>query len=277
MTTELDDANVSDTDTRGLSRRQMIRASAVAGAAAWTAPVIIDSLSSPAAAFTTKPCPDTAGDYYAVIYSPTNMGGLQDRDPNHDGYQAVGPISGCTNSSVAANCRAPAGYGRLAAIGGGPNSLLTASGFKINHDIGMQYNGPTGKVTITLRDNSCCQITGIKAHVHKYQSAGEGWDCPDDYCQQAVQKTFDDQSPQGAYLLYNAITSKTWDVWPNSRSALCSGTKPGFPTNGNSVGIHWGAPNKQSACAGGVSQAQSTGQSFGYMLITLHCDPTQPH
>ena len=37
-------------DRRGLSRRQMIKASAVAGAAAWTAPVIIDSLASPAAA-----------------------------------------------------------------------------------------------------------------------------------------------------------------------------------------------------------------------------------
>jgi hypothetical protein len=35
---------------KGLSRRQMIKASAVAGAAAWTAPVVIDSLASPAAA-----------------------------------------------------------------------------------------------------------------------------------------------------------------------------------------------------------------------------------
>jgi hypothetical protein len=35
---------------RGLSRRQMIRAAAVTGAAAWSAPVIIDSLTSPAAA-----------------------------------------------------------------------------------------------------------------------------------------------------------------------------------------------------------------------------------
>jgi hypothetical protein len=40
----------SGAEHRGLSRRQMIKASAVAGAAAWTAPVIIDSLSSPAAA-----------------------------------------------------------------------------------------------------------------------------------------------------------------------------------------------------------------------------------
>ncbi len=36
--------------SKGLSRRQMIKASAIAGAAAWTAPVIVDSLSSPAAA-----------------------------------------------------------------------------------------------------------------------------------------------------------------------------------------------------------------------------------
>lgn len=42
-------ADVVDQDgRRGLSRRQMIKASAVAGAAAWTAPVIIDSVSSPA-------------------------------------------------------------------------------------------------------------------------------------------------------------------------------------------------------------------------------------
>jgi hypothetical protein len=44
------------TDRRGLSRRNMIKASAVAGAAAWTAPVIIDSLASPAAAATGPPC-----------------------------------------------------------------------------------------------------------------------------------------------------------------------------------------------------------------------------
>jgi hypothetical protein len=41
---------VEQGERRGLSRRDMIKASAVAGAAAWTAPVIIDSLSSPAAA-----------------------------------------------------------------------------------------------------------------------------------------------------------------------------------------------------------------------------------
>ena len=37
-------------ERKGLSRRQMIKASAAAGAVAWTAPVIVDSLASPAAA-----------------------------------------------------------------------------------------------------------------------------------------------------------------------------------------------------------------------------------
>jgi hypothetical protein len=41
---------VEQGERRGLSRRDLIKASAAAGAAAWTAPVIIDSLASPAAA-----------------------------------------------------------------------------------------------------------------------------------------------------------------------------------------------------------------------------------
>lgn len=45
-----DEVEDTTAHARGLSRRQMIRASAVAGAAAWTAPVIVDSLTSPAAA-----------------------------------------------------------------------------------------------------------------------------------------------------------------------------------------------------------------------------------
>jgi hypothetical protein len=39
-----------ESQNKGLSRRDLIRASALAGAAAWTAPVIIESLASPAAA-----------------------------------------------------------------------------------------------------------------------------------------------------------------------------------------------------------------------------------
>ncbi len=39
----------------GLNRRQMIKAAGIVGAAAWTAPMIIDSLASPAAAATATP------------------------------------------------------------------------------------------------------------------------------------------------------------------------------------------------------------------------------
>lgn len=42
--------------SRGVSRRDMIKGAAVAGAAAWTAPVIIDSVISPAAAASLPPC-----------------------------------------------------------------------------------------------------------------------------------------------------------------------------------------------------------------------------
>jgi hypothetical protein len=46
----VDQERVAGSERRGMSRRDMIKAAGVAGIAAWTAPVIIDSLSSPAAA-----------------------------------------------------------------------------------------------------------------------------------------------------------------------------------------------------------------------------------
>ena len=42
--------------TRNISRRTMIRNAAAVGAAAWTAPVIVDSIASPAAAASLKGC-----------------------------------------------------------------------------------------------------------------------------------------------------------------------------------------------------------------------------
>jgi hypothetical protein len=53
MTVDNSHDDVPDADARrGLSRREMIAAAGAAGFTAWTAPVIIDSLSSPAAAAT---------------------------------------------------------------------------------------------------------------------------------------------------------------------------------------------------------------------------------
>ena len=53
---------------RGLTRREMIRASAVAGATAWTAPVIVDSLASPAAAASSSPV--SCSWFYVVYMKP---------------------------------------------------------------------------------------------------------------------------------------------------------------------------------------------------------------
>lgn len=59
---------------RGMDRRDLLRASAVAGAAAWTAPVIIDSITSPAGAL--SPCKKyymkLAGDGVGQYASPGN-------------------------------------------------------------------------------------------------------------------------------------------------------------------------------------------------------------
>jgi hypothetical protein len=62
----------------GMSRRDLIKASALAGAAAWTAPVLIDSLASPAAAGTPA-CGDCSngggGDLLAGAGAGTSMTG----------------------------------------------------------------------------------------------------------------------------------------------------------------------------------------------------------
>ena len=84
----------------GLSRRQLIKAAGIVGAAAWTAPVIIDSLSSPAAAATVAP-----GCYFA--FSAVNAGGIwqawQTSQPGSTGPACTPSGGGCTpTASVAA-------------------------------------------------------------------------------------------------------------------------------------------------------------------------------
>jgi hypothetical protein len=71
----------------------MIKASAVAGAVAWTAPVIIDSLSSPAAAATIPP--GLCGCHFVVFNnqcSPDNQG------------TPCNMITGCAQNALVASC-----------------------------------------------------------------------------------------------------------------------------------------------------------------------------
>jgi hypothetical protein len=83
----------------GLSRRQMIRAAAATGAAAWTAPVILDSLTSPAAA-------ESCIKYYAKL-DPS--GGCVAHDPSCNYDVAKGSKYVCCSSDTSGeDCPYPA-------------------------------------------------------------------------------------------------------------------------------------------------------------------------
>lgn len=264
MTTELGNSDASRrAERRGLSRRQMIKASAVAGAAAWTAPVIVDSLTSPAAAASFAECPGQ-GMFYAVLYAPDADGGLEDRDVPGDGYAIVdspgtsGGSTSCTNQAPVAQCKAPSGYQRTFAN----NVRLTVETINrnISHNVTSRFNGPQEAVRVKLDPTSCCKIQKVKAYVHKYQAAG-GNDCPPTnaanpggYCQEAG------AAPGGnAYLLKTVVSDKEWLVYPSTAN-LCGG-----------VGVHWGSPNLDPQCVGYDSGAHFNGQPAGYMLIEFDC------
>jgi hypothetical protein len=105
-------------DQPGLSRRQLIKASAVAGAAAWTAPAIIDSLASPAAAAS------TCSTWYRAIANENNVWGQGNNGfcghlDSFDGHTlvaappALNPILLCGSGDDAGMCSVtlPAGCG----------------------------------------------------------------------------------------------------------------------------------------------------------------------
>jgi hypothetical protein len=105
---------------RGLTRREMIRASAVAGAAAWTVPVIIDSLASPASAGSVlatgishidvvfragsgAPCGLTSGTYYELFW-------------NLNGWAGPGSGNRCADSTHLFSCSGGVSNGSLCLI-----------------------------------------------------------------------------------------------------------------------------------------------------------------
>src|SRR4051812_5464066 len=144
MTTEYLNSDASRAaERRGLSRRQMIKASAVAGAAAWTAPVIIDSLASPAAA--SSACKQYFAKYGVRGASPFNCPGS---GTGFDVTQANGtpgessvsfPVTGATWGGAGSG--APSGCG-----------LLSGSSNKISS---VTVDGVYRKVTLV----SGCRFT----------------------------------------------------------------------------------------------------------------------
>lgn len=230
----------AETGRSGLSRRDLIKRSAVAGAVAWSAPMIIDSLTSPAAALT---CP-SGGRAYVLLYSPS--GTTNNTDPVRDrpaDYNAGFSSGGC--DLQAPNCapsNLPAVWTTMAAVD------MTVTGPRLIHQIASISQGA---VTITLAPTSCCTISNVKAHVHRYGAATNP-DCPNPYCQTATSGGTYFQLTGGAY------GTKTVTVRP-STSVVCSGGQQ----------VHWGSPNTDSGC--GTTGSQTSGQPLGYMIVELQC------
>jgi hypothetical protein len=87
-------------ESAGVDRRTLIKGAAVAGAAAWTAPMIVDSLASPAAAASATCGPGTPNLSYGIIvyrigstYYTVKVAGNSCTATN----STSGDVSGCLN------------------------------------------------------------------------------------------------------------------------------------------------------------------------------------
>jgi hypothetical protein len=164
-------------ERRGLSRRQMIKASAVAGAAAWTAPVIIDSLSSPAAAAS-----GCSGNKYYMKLVARGTGASGSYDPG-DCYYAAPLCNSGTKVKTGGNapdstvCSQNDNYTWVCTSGNPPNNHTSKfrSGF-------VDAGGASGTYTITLA-SGCTFNTGNAVGqtqygvVGNYNWTGSGGDC----------------------------------------------------------------------------------------------------
>ena len=134
-----------------VDRRAMIRRMAAAGAAAWTAPIIVDSFASPAAAASCA-----TGNFYIVLQSTT--------------------VNVFTTQTLVGTCSGSGTLTTRAAMGmtvtGGPMTHLAADPGSIN------------PVVITMNATTCsnCRITAVKAYVHNIGAAN----CPANPCQTAA-------------------------------------------------------------------------------------------
>ncbi len=134
-----------------VGRRAIIKRAAAAGALAWTAPIIVDSFASPAAAASCA-----RGNYYIVLQSTT--------------------VNVFTPQPLVASCSGTGSLTTMAAMGmtvtGGPMTHLAADPGSIN------------PVVITMNATTCsnCRITVVKAYMHNIGAAN----CPALPCQTAA-------------------------------------------------------------------------------------------
>jgi len=209
----LDSTGGSTAEDARLARRSLLKKAAVAGAAAWTAPMVIESVTNPAGALTCAP-----GSYH-VVYQ-TN---LSQRSPTTG--------TGCTHSGT--NTTAAA-IGLAVSFTG---SCTTADGGNSIAHI-VSANGNCRPVLITVTGGCECTISSVFAHVHN-RSAGT---CPQtggNYCWQAG--TQRSGSPSGRIplrIIAGGFGTTSITVQPNYTNVgatVCSGE----------TGIHWGSPNAE--------------------------------
>lgn len=145
-----------------IDRRTLIKGAAVAGAAAWTAPVIIDSLTSPAAAGTPGAC---VKQYYARI--------------NFSGCADIGAGNACFTKTGVLGCGASPGGNPTITDPGGSYYLLTLQGgcaFTSTSEVAQFGGGSCRTITSSTSctsapasGNGCYSVGGQVAYVIKTQ------------------------------------------------------------------------------------------------------------
>jgi hypothetical protein len=166
----------ADAPRRGPSRRQMIKASAVAGAAAWTAPVIIDSLSSPAAAAS-----GCTGDKYYMKLVGRGSGAGSAYDPG-DCYNAAPLCNNTTKYLTGGNapdstvCSQNDNYTWVCTSGSPPNNHTGK--FRSSFVDSNPGHPNSGTYTVTLAANCTFQSGSTNyTAVANYNWTGSGGEC----------------------------------------------------------------------------------------------------
>lgn len=157
-------ADVGDTGRKGIDRRTLIRRAAITGAVAWTAPVIIDSLASPAAAVTpgrsvTLFLHGAGTTLPGTMTTAAPSGTLATKEIKKDG----GAINTQTDTTKfhtwQATAAAPAGG--EAVLGGASLRIFTSSGGNHTVTAGL-FSCPTSATT--ANSNTCTLLaTGTAA------------------------------------------------------------------------------------------------------------------
>jgi hypothetical protein len=147
-------AESESTPREGLSRRDMIRASAVAGAAAWTAPVIIDSLSSPAAAGSVQCTLCVSAAYVFYQY-----GGTVYYAAFQNGQPGPPMCAQCKNGTIDLCLSCPTGGPSYSMYGGavaGSNCASTTVPHNLYYTAGATCPGDPTTMTPVLGEGAAC-------------------------------------------------------------------------------------------------------------------------